>query len=253
VGRDQALLLLGWVVLLALAESWRGNGSREGTSDRRLVTNFGLTAMVLAAGALFPIARVSASAASQSLPIGVIHSAQWPWIAAFASVLIVETLAAYWAHRITHRTPLLWRLHRVHHADDAVDLSTSFRNHPLELVVTIPVSVAVVLVLGTPPSVVIAMQTVLAGAALWQHADLALPRRLDRALAWVVVTPRVHRLHHNPARATHDSNYGEFFTFWDRVFGTFNPAEGRDRVGLDNQVAMSDALLQQIWSPVHRV
>ena len=239
------------MVFLALAEAWSGTGTREGASDRRLLTNFSFTAMVFAAGALFPIARVGASAAAQSLDIGLLRGAHWPWITIFAVALLAETFAAYWAHRITHQTPLLWRLHRVHHADGAVDLSTSFRNHPLELIVTLPVSAAVVLLVGTPQSVVIAVQTMLAGVTLWQHADIALPQRLDRALGWVIVTPRVHRVHHNPARATHDSNYGELFTLWDRLFGTFNGAEGRGRVGLDRQVARPDRLFQQIWSPVY--
>jgi sterol desaturase/sphingolipid hydroxylase (fatty acid hydroxylase superfamily) len=152
---------------------------------------------------------------------------------------------------VTHRTPLLWRLHRVHHADNAVDLSTSYRNHPLELLITLPVSAAVVLIVGIPQSIVVITQTLLVGVTLWQHADIALPRRLDRALSWVIVTPRLHRLHHNPERATHDSNYGELLTLWDRLFGTFNRTAGRCEVGLDDQVARPDRLLQQIWSPVY--
>ena len=251
MGSEQAFLLLAWVIILAAAEAWSGSDDRDSASDRRLLTNFSFTAMVFAAGALFPVAQVGASAAAQSLHIGILRSAHWPWIAVFAVAALAQTFAAYWAHRITHQTPLLWRLHRVHHADGAVDLSTSFRNHPLELIVTIPVSAAVVLILGTPASIVVAVQTLLVGVTLWQHADIALPQRLDRALAWVIVTPRVHRVHHNPARATHDSNYGELFTLWDRLFGSFNGVEVRGRVGLDRQVAPPDRLFQQIWSPVY--
>jgi len=249
----QGLVLLGWVILLALAEVRSGDRSSEGASDRRLLTNFSFTLMVLGAGALFPIARLGASAAAQSLNVGILRSAHWPWLAVLAVALLAETFAAYWAHRITHQTPLLWRLHRVHHADNAVDLSTSFRNHPLELLITLPVSAVVVLIVGMPQSVVVATQTLLAGVTLWQHADLALPQRLDRALSWVIVTPRLHRLHHNPARATHDSNYGELLTLWDRLFGTFNRTEGRRGVGLNDQAARPDRLLQQIWSPVYGV
>ena len=244
-------MLVAWVIVLALAEAGSGAALRDGSSDRRLLTNFSFTIMVLAAGALLPIAKLGASSVAQSLHVGFLRAAQWPWPAVFAIALLAETLAAYWAHRITHQTPILWRLHRVHHADNAVDLSTSFRNHPLELFITVPVSAAVVLVLGTPQSVVIATQTFLAGVTLWQHADIVLPQRVERALGWVIVTPGLHRLHHNPERAIHDSNYGELLTLWDRVFGTFNRSEGRRPVGLDDQVAKPDRLLQQIWSPVY--
>ena len=94
----------------------------------------------------------------------VFCSAHWPWLAVLGVALLAETFAAYWAHRITHQTPLLWRLHRVHHADNAVDLSTSFRNHPLELIITLPVSAVVVLIVGMPQSVVVATSTWLACA-----------------------------------------------------------------------------------------
>jgi len=247
----QGLILLGWVILLAFFEAWSGHGRREGASDRRLLTNISLTLLVLGAGALFPIARLAASTAAQLLNSGFLRSVHWPWLLLFAVALLAETFAAYWAHRITHKTPLLWRLHRVHHADNAVDLSTSFRNHPLELLITLPVSAAVVLILGTPQSVVVATQTLLVGVTLWQHADITLPPRLDCALGLIVVTPQLHRLHHNPARTTHDSNYGELLTLWDRLFGSFNGTEGRRQVGLEGQLALPDRLLQQIWSPVY--
>ena len=224
---------------------------RERLNDRRLVTNFGLAVFILFAGSLFPLAKLSASAVGQSLGIGLTRLVAMPWLWVLALALVSETFANYWVHRLMHRAPLLWRIHRVHHADNAVDVSTSYRNHPLELLVTLPVSAAVVLILGTPASIVIANQTLLMGVTLWQHADIALPPHLDRALGWLIVTPRLHRLHHNPERATHDSNYGELLTLWDRLFGTFNKTEGRGRVGLDDQVAPPDRLLQQIWSPVY--
>jgi sterol desaturase/sphingolipid hydroxylase (fatty acid hydroxylase superfamily) len=248
---EEGLFLLAWVIVLALAETSFGSRARDGASDRRLFTNVSFTVIVLVAGTIFPVTRLVVSGAAQSLNMGLLRSVQWPWLALFAAALLTQTFASYWAHRITHGTPLLWRLHRIHHADNEVDLSTSFRNHPLELMITLPVSAAVVLILGTSQSVVVATQTLLAGVTLWQHADIAIPPRIDRALAWIVVTPRLHRLHHNPARTTHDSNYGELLTLWDRLFGTFDKAEGRQPVGLEGQVAHPDRLLQQIWSPVY--
>lgn len=249
--RNYGLVLLGWVILLAFAEVVSARGQVEPTNDRRLITNFGFTAIVLAAGALFPIAKLAASATAQSWDIGLSRAWHLPWAGLFVVAVVAETFAAYWIHRLSHATPLLWRIHRVHHADEQVDLSTSYRNHPLELAVTVPVSVAVIVIVGTPEFVVLAVQTLLACTTIWQHADIALPRRVELALSWVIFVPRLHRLHHNPERATHDSNYGELLTLWDRLFGTFNNAEGRRRVGLEGQVARPDRLLQQIWSPVY--
>lgn len=246
------LVLLGWVIFLALAEAWSGRRAHQRANDRRLLTNVSFTIFIFGTAALFPLARLAASSVGQWLNLGLLRSVHWPWVAILAIAVLADSFANYWTHRIAHQTPLLWRLHRVHHADNEVDLSTSFRNHPLELlIVTLPVSAAVILVLGTSPSVVVATQTLLAAATLWQHADIVLSRRIDRALGWVIVTPRFHRLHHNPERATHDSNFGELLTVWDRLFGTFNRAEGRLSVGLDDQVAAPDRLLQQIWSPVY--
>ena len=149
-----------------------------------------------------------------------------------------------------HIVPWLWRIHRVHHADNAVDVSTSLRNHPLELVLIFPVSIAVILVVGASPTVVLAGQTIMVAASIWQHADIAAPRA-ERVLASMLITPAIHRIHHSPERARHDSNFGDLITLWDRLFGTFKKSEGRGRVGLDGQVARPDRLLEQIWSPVY--
>lgn len=245
------LVLLGWVILLAILEAWSGERSVVAAGDGRLITNFGLTAMAFGVGALFPIARLGVSGAAYGLNIGLLRSL--PWTAIMVAALLAESLSNYWVHRIFHRTPLLWRFHRVHHSDEAVDLSTSFRNHPVELLVALPVSAMLILILGTPPSAVVTTQILFASAAVWQHADISLPPRVDRILGWVIFTPRLHRLHHNPERATHDSNYGELLTVWDRLFGTFNAVEGRLAVGLKDQVAAPDQLLQQLWSPVYSI
>jgi sterol desaturase/sphingolipid hydroxylase (fatty acid hydroxylase superfamily) len=247
------LVLIGWFVTLALAEVfWRPRGAELAKhSDGRLLTNFGLAALILLASAIFPLATIGTSIGAERFNLGIARHIAMPWLIAFALLLLLDSFATYWAHRLMHRTKLLWRVHRVHHSDNEVDISTSLRNHPLELLVTIPAATVAVIIAGAPVSAVVALRTLLIGSAIWQHADVALPRRVDRAVSLVMVTQRVHRLHHNPARSTHDSNYGEFLTLWDRLFGTFRPGGGRERVGLDDQVARPDRLLQQIWSPVY--
>jgi sterol desaturase/sphingolipid hydroxylase (fatty acid hydroxylase superfamily) len=111
----------------------------------------------------------------------------------------------------------------------------------------------VILVLGAPVSVVIAVQTFLVAAAIWEHADVVLPKGIDRALTLLLVTPRLHRLHHSPDRCNHDSNYGNSLTLWDRLFGTLNDRQERLEVGLTRQRAAPNRLLEQIFSPLHAI
>lgn len=246
------LALLGWFAVLAVAEficAWRGSGAAV-SSDERLVTNFTLTALVLLASAAFPFANLGSSMVTRRLNIGVGHLLALPWVMTLLLALLAMTFASYWVHRLMHAQPFFWRIHRVHHADSSVDVSTSLRNHPLELTLTMPVSALVIFIVGAPVSVVVVLQTLFVAAALWQHADIPLPRRLDQILSRVIITPRLHRLHHNPERPVHDSNYGELIVLWDWLFATLNVSEGRGRVGLDHQAARPDHLLEQIVSPL---
>jgi sterol desaturase/sphingolipid hydroxylase (fatty acid hydroxylase superfamily) len=245
------LTLLGWFVALAIAEAFfaRDGQPREGSDDGRLLTNFGLTALVLLATSILPLANIAS--AEFGAGIGLAYYVDLPWIVLFALTWLGQSFAAYWAHRWMHAFPLLWRVHRVHHADTSVDVSTSLRNHPLELLVMIPASALVIVVIGAPVSVVVAVQSILVAAAIWEHADIALPKRLDRALGFLLVTPRLHRLHHSPDRGNHDSNYGNSLTLWDRLFGTLNDREERLEVGLTRQRAAPNRLLDQICSPLH--
>ncbi|HVI05057.1 MAG TPA: sterol desaturase family protein [Sphingomicrobium sp.] len=247
--------LLGIFVIFAIAETLfpRPERQRVPSGEARLFTNFGLTIFVLVAGGLFPLARMTSSIASERFGLGLTHAVHLPWAAILFASLILDSFASYWVHRLMHVTPVFWRLHRVHHSDDAVDLSTSLRNHPLELLVTVPPSMLVVLVLGAAPSVILATQTIFMTVTFWEHADLHLPEWLDRPLSAVLVTPAVHRIHHGKERQLHDRNFGNFLTLWDQLFGTLERCGISHDVGLDGQRARSDHLLEQIYSPFYRV
>jgi Sterol desaturase len=247
------LALIAWFAALALAEAAFARGAERAGhhGDDRLVTNFGFGIFALAASLIVPLANVGAAATGEWAQMGMAHHVAMPWWGVAALLLTVQSFAAYWVHRLMHRTPILWRVHRVHLPTHAVDVSTSLRNHPLELLLVVPVETAVVLLLGAPVSAVVAVQTLLAAAGFWQHADIGLPRWLERTLARVIITPRLHRLHHNPERAIHDRNYGDLVVWWDRLFGTLDEREGRARVGLDGQVARPDSLIEQFCSPLY--
>ena len=246
------LLLVAWFFGLATAEivAARRRCVPEPGGDGRLITNFGLGVLVLVSNSLLPMLKIGSSLIGQGIGGGLAIWFAWPWMATLVVFILADSLAGYWSHRLMHMIPWLWRIHRVHHADNAVDVSTSLRNHPLELVVVFPISVAVVLVVGASPTVVLAGQTIMVAASIWQHADIAAPRA-ERVLAPMLITPAVHRIHHSPERSRHDSNFGDLITLWDRLFGTFRKSEGRGQVGLEGQVARPDRLLEQIWSPVY--
>jgi sterol desaturase/sphingolipid hydroxylase (fatty acid hydroxylase superfamily) len=180
----------------------------------RLRPNLVLSGLTLALGAALNVALVGALTWRRVHPPTLV-------------VVVVLDFAAWLAHWAMHKSALLWRVHRVHHCDPAVDVTTALRQHPGEGVVRFVFLTAFALALGASPASVAVYRGWSVASALLEHADLRLP--LDRVLSLFVVTPGAHRAHH--ARARCDVNYGNIFTVWDRLLGTFTRAVGP--VGLD--------------------
>ncbi|MCW3846846.1 sterol desaturase family protein [Sphingomonas sp. LB-2] len=245
-------LFLGCFVALAFAELlWRARPPLAG-GDRRLATNFALAAANLMIVSMVPVSGVAASAWAQAQGIGVGH-----WLesapALFALFLLVRSLGSYVLHRASHRFAPLWRLHRIHHADPEIDLSTALRNHPAEVLLAALVGAGCALAVGAPVWIATAGETVLAVIALWAHANLRLPAAIGQPMALLLVTPGVHLVHHSAERGECDSNYGDAFTLWDRVFGSYSPPCAPARLGLgDAADADADRLLRQLAWPLRR-
>lgn len=155
------------------------------------------------------------------------------WVAAIIGFLALD-LAIYVQHVVTHKVPLLWRLHQVHHADDDVDLTTGLRFHPVEIILSALYKAAIVLALGIDPWTVLAFEAVLNASAIYTHGNIGLPVKLDNLLRKLFCTPDMHRVHHSVIREETDSNYGFFLSVWDRMFGTFRqePRAGQQGVEL---------------------
>ena len=136
-------------------------------------------------------------------------------------LLLLDLLGAWLAHWVEHKTPLLWRLHLVHHSDTHVDTTSANRHHPGESVVRFVFTLLAVIAIGAPMWLVFLYQAVSVVLSQFNHANIALPRSLDRALAWVFVSPDMHKVHHHYVLPYTDSNYGNVFSVWDRLFGTF--------------------------------
>ena len=234
----ETLLLVATTVLLFALESVPrlrvrdyGRGRGPHLLRNAAVWLIGALAVTLLLGAFV----VPAASWLEARRVGLFFS--WPvpgWALALAGVALLDA-AEYLFHRLSHEARWLWRLHALHHSDDRLDVSTNVRAHPGHVVLTLGWRLTVLAALGFPQWVAVLRDLIALPVALWSHANVRFPEGLDRRLRAVLVTPAMHRIHHSPDAAQTDSNYGGFFSFWDRAFGTYvRPEPGQPaRYGLD--------------------
>lgn len=226
---------LGVLLLMVL---WEVLTPRRPQSIKRLVrwpNNLALVVLdTLVVRLLFPLAAVGMAFLAQTKGWGLLNIAPLPaWFAVPAAVLLLD-LTIYGQHVLFHAVPVLWRLHRMHHADLEFDVTTGLRFHPGEIVLSMAIKLAAVVVLGAPPFGVLAFEVLLNATSMFNHGNVRLAPRLDRALRFIVVTPEMHRVHHSIDRKETDSNFGFNLAWWDRLFGTYRaqPALGHARMTL---------------------
>jgi len=177
---------------------------------------------------LFPAAAVGVAAVAQAKGWGVFNNVAAPgWVALLASVIALD-FVIYLQHVMVHAVPVLWRLHRVHHADLDFDVTTGARFHPVEIVLSMLIKFAAIVLLGAPVVAVVIFEVLLNATAMFNHGNVRIPRALDRALRWLLVTPDMHRVHHSVTADETNSNFGFNLPWWDRLFGTYRdqPREG---------------------------
>ncbi|WP_289061686.1 sterol desaturase family protein [uncultured Zobellia sp.] len=143
------------------------------------------------------------------------------WLYVIVGLLLLDLIGAYLAHLVEHKVKLLWRVHLVHHTDHNVDTTTANRHHPLESMIRFVFTLFGVLIVGTPIGIVMLYQSLSLVATQFNHANIKIPRKLDEVLSWVIVSPDMHKVHHHYKLPYTDSNYGNIFSIWDRLFGTF--------------------------------
>lgn len=178
----------------------------------------------------FPILAVGLALMAEAHGWGLFNVLHLPlWLGVLLSILLLD-LAIYLQHVLFHAVPGLWRLHRMHHADLEFDVTTGLRFHPVEIVLSMVIKLAVVAALGAPAVAVLLFEVLLNATALFNHANIRLPGGLDRVLRWVVVTPDMHRVHHSVIPAETNSNFGFNLPWWDRLLGTYReqPKAGHD-------------------------
>ena len=251
---------LGLFSLFALAETLAPRRARVQPRGHRWLTNWSITVLntltlrALAVG--LPLLAVGAALDAAQNGWGFFNTVAWPlWLEFLLAVLIFD-LAIWAQHLITHKVPVLWRLHRVHHADRDMDVTTAIRFHPVEIALSMILKIGLVYLMGPSAVAVIAFEILLNGTALFNHANLRLPPTVDRVLRMVLVTPDMHRVHHSVHRHEHDSNYGFALSVWDRIFGTYTPQPeaGHDAmtVGLEWQDDRPSALGWSLALPFRR-
>lgn len=180
----------------------------------------------------FPTAAVGMAALGVERGWGLLnHFATPTWLAVPLAVVAMD-FAIWLQHVMVHAVPALWRLHRVHHADIDVDLTTGTRFHPLEIVLSMGIKFAIITLLGAPVLAVVIFEVVLSACALFNHGNIRLPTALDRGLRWLVVTPDMHRVHHSVEPDESNSNFGFNLTWWDRLFGTYREQARAGQVGM---------------------
>ena len=197
-----------------------------------------------------PIAAIAAAFYAEAHHLGLLNQVSWPyWIKVVVALLVLD-LAIWVQHWASHKVPLFWRLHQVHHADRDIDVTTAVRFHPVEIALSMLWKIVVVVPLGAPPLAVFLFEVILNACAMFNHANIALPQRLDRILRLLVVTPDMHRVHHSVLRREHNSNYGFNLSLWDRLFRTYTaqPEGGHQGMTIGLPPYQSEAPTRFGWS-----
>ncbi|MGQ0750216.1 MAG: sterol desaturase family protein [Betaproteobacteria bacterium] len=198
---------------------------------RRWFSNLALALInVVAVRLVAPAAAVGIAALAEQRASGLLRALEWPEPLEILLALVVLDVAIYFQHVMFHAVPLLWRLHRVHHADLDFDVTTGARFHPVEMLLSLGIKAGVIFALGAPVAAVLIFEIALNVTSMFNHANIRIPRRVDALLRILLVTPDMHRVHHSVHRDETDRNFGFCLPWWDYIFGTYR-AQPRDGHG----------------------
>jgi sterol desaturase/sphingolipid hydroxylase (fatty acid hydroxylase superfamily) len=230
---NEALVrLAAFACVLAALAAWELLAPRRPQQlgrRQRWPGNLGVVALdTLLVRVLFPITAIGLALVCEARGWGLLQVLALPAWASIPLAFVALDLAIYLQHVLFHAVPGLWRLHRMHHADQEIDVTTGVRFHPIEILLSMAIKLGVVAALGTPAVVVLVFEIMLNATSMFSHSNVAMPLWLDRVLRWIVVTPDMHRVHHSIVVRETNSNFGFNLPWWDRLFGTYRdqPAAG---------------------------
>ena len=204
----------------------------------RWYSNLGIVVLnTVLARIVFPLAPVAVAIVAAERGWGIFNVIDIPPGLAIVAAVVILDFAIYLQHVMVHAVPMLWRLHRMHHADLDFDVTTGARFHPVEILLSIAIKMAVIVLIGAAPVAVLIFEVALNATSMFNHSNVALPLGLDRVLRLFVVTPDMHRVHHSELPFETNSNFGFNLPWWDRLFGTYRnqPEKGHDAmtIGID--------------------
>jgi sterol desaturase/sphingolipid hydroxylase (fatty acid hydroxylase superfamily) len=248
---------LGILVAMAIWEVAAPRRRREIPRLIRWSNNLGVVVIdTILVRLTFPVVAVGLAVTAEAQGWGLFNIFDVPfWLAFLLSVLALD-LAIYLQHIMFHAVPALWRLHRMHHADLEFDVSTGLRFHPVEILLSMGIKLAVVVCLGPPALAVLVFEVLLNATSMFNHSNVQMPPVVDRLLRRVVVTPDMHRVHHSIHPSETNSNFGFNLPWWDRLFGTFRaqPRDGHEQmtIGIDRFRTRRDLWIDRLLSQPFR-
>jgi len=222
----------GIFAIMAYWERKRPRRPLHHSTTGRWINNLGLVVInSVTLKLVFPIAAVGLALHAEQQGWGLLNIYSLPAPLAILLAVIALDFCIYLQHVLFHSVPLLWRLHMVHHADLDYDLTTGLRFHPIEIILSMLIKFAAILVIGPSALAVIMFEIILNACAMFNHSNVKLPRIVDQSLRLILVTPDMHRVHHSTIKQETNSNYGFSLSIWDRLFGTYRP---QPSLGHDN-------------------
>lgn len=223
----------GILAAMALWELFAPRREQRIGRGRRWPNNLGVVVVdTLLVRLVFPTAAVGVALVAEARGWGLFHAFDVPYaLAVIASVILLD-LVIYLQHVLFHAVPILWRLHRMHHADLEFDVTTGVRFHPIEILLSMILKVGVVFALGAPAAGVLIFEVLLNATSMFNHGNVRLPEKLDQVLRWIVVTPEMHRVHHSIVSREANSNFGFNLPWWDRMFGTYRVEPEAGHLGM---------------------
>jgi sterol desaturase/sphingolipid hydroxylase (fatty acid hydroxylase superfamily) len=239
----RAALLVGGIAFFWIWESALPLVRFDYRKWRHALVNLFFTATTIVVNFALAFLLMMASEWAQGRGIGLLHLMPGVplLLQAIIGLLLLDLVSAWLPHFVQHKTPVLWKLHLIHHSDTHVDTTTANRHHPGESVVRFAFTALAVVVAGSPLWMVFLYQALSVVLSQFNHANIFLPAALDRAMSWVIVSPDMHKVHHHYVLPYTDSNYGNIFSVWDRLFGTFQTLDRTALVyGIDTHMAPAE-------------
>lgn len=220
---------VGVFVILSAAEVFTPRRRLTTSKSRRWFANLIIVALnPMAIALVYPVLPVGVALLAAEQGWGLLNQWTLPdWIEVIIAVVVLD-FTVYAQHVMHHAIPALWRLQMMHHADLDIDMTTGLRFHPIEIIISMAIKLSAVAALGAPPLAVLIFEVALNTTSMFNHSNIRVPEKVDRALRWILVTPDMHRVHHSVIIRETNSNFGFNLPWWDRLLGTYKaqPAKG---------------------------